>query len=624
MSGLFRTPCIYKDSRDETDQGGTTNDKEIIVDSILEHNKDDNLVMTTKDDMTSTQRNERNENIDKTTHPTPKPKPKKQVRIAEENNTYIDMGDIPRKVTVLKDSKEEAAFATSRKAELEGLTKDGTFEPIHESKVPTTVRIFGSRFVDELKKVGCMLKKKSRLVAQNYTDDEATAIPTKAPTVQRISQRVALCIAASMSSMNMYTRDITQAYIQSHTQLERDVYIRAPKEMELPPGYIIKVVKPLYGIPESGLHWYLTYLTHHLDTLRMTRTRSDPCILIRRTKDGALDGLILLQVDDSLGLGSDTFMQEEEQASKAFRCKPRTPISEEETGFNGISIKSKTETQTSNTETMRGYTITQCDKIRKLDDKIEGEKQFISQRALAQYIGVNVRPDICAPVQLITPGNAPPSNNDYKSLMKTIKFLKATTSQGLNYVPIDLQTAHLVLMTDASFANAEGKKSQLGYVIAMVDDKGRCNILHYGSNKCKRIARSVMAAEVIALVLGYDVAFVVKDLVEEILGREVKLEVMIDSRTVFNVIAKDGQTAEKRLQIDVLALRQSYDAGELEQFSWIPGSVNPADALTKPVISLKSPLYMMMSTNVFDIDPKGWALTMSHEKKVGGVSNMTV
>ena len=44
------------------------------------------------------------------------------------------------------------------------------------------------------------------------------------------------------------------AYIQSHTQLERDVYIRAPDKLGLEEVYVLKVVKPLYGIPESGLH----------------------------------------------------------------------------------------------------------------------------------------------------------------------------------------------------------------------------------------------------------------------------------------------------------------------------------------------------------------------------------
>ena len=96
-----------------------------------------------------------------------------------------------------------------------------------------------------------------------------------------------------MPKMNKYTRDITQAYIQSRSQLEREVYIRAPTELGLEPCYVLHVVKPLYGIPESGLHWYLTYLAHHLGTLHMFRSKCDPCVLIRRSNN-TLDGLILL------------------------------------------------------------------------------------------------------------------------------------------------------------------------------------------------------------------------------------------------------------------------------------------------------------------------------------------
>lgn len=42
-------------------------------------------------------------------------------------------------------------------------------------------------------------------------------------------------------------------------------------------------------------------------------------------------------------------------------------------------------------------------------DKIEGlllptdDKQFASRRAMVQYIAVNCRPDVCAPIQLIAP-----------------------------------------------------------------------------------------------------------------------------------------------------------------------------------------------------------------------------
>lgn len=103
------------------------------------------------------------------------------------------------------------------------------------------------------------MKKKSRLVAQNYTKKGAATITTKELTVQSFSQRLTLCLAASVEGMLTYTRDVTQAYIQFKTELEREVYIRAPKEPFFPQGQVLRVVKPLYGIPESGINWYLTY-----------------------------------------------------------------------------------------------------------------------------------------------------------------------------------------------------------------------------------------------------------------------------------------------------------------------------------------------------------------------------
>lgn len=74
-------------------------------------------------------------------------------------------------------------------------------------------------------------------------------------------------------------------------------------------------------------------------------------------------------------------------------------------------------------------------------------------------------------------------------------------------------------MTDGSVLNAEELRLQLGYVILKIDDSGTCDIVHFCGNKCKRIARSVMAAEVQALILGLDSAFLVKELSKEQLCR---------------------------------------------------------------------------------------------------------
>ena len=101
-----------------------------------------------------------------------------------------------------------------------------------------------------------------------------------------------------------------------------------------------------------------------------------------------------MQVDDSLGVGTESFLEKEEIASKQFRCKPRTIISSENTSFNGINIK----------KTTASYSITQSDKVDKLVDPTTSV-EYASHRALAQYVGVNTRPDICAPVQLLAPGS---------------------------------------------------------------------------------------------------------------------------------------------------------------------------------------------------------------------------
>ena len=66
---------------------------------------------------------------------------------------------------------DNAQYQASRQSEVLGLLEKGVFEVAND--VPKGVRIFNSRFVDEVKNKGT--KKaftKSRLVIQAYNDDE--------------------------------------------------------------------------------------------------------------------------------------------------------------------------------------------------------------------------------------------------------------------------------------------------------------------------------------------------------------------------------------------------------------------------------------------------------------------
>lgn len=72
-------------------------------------------------------------------------------------------------------------------------------------------------------------------------------------------------------------------------------------------------------------------------------------------------------------------------------------------------------------------------------------------------------------------------------------------------------------------------------------------------------------------------------------------------------MAKDGNTAENRFQIDIFALRQSYTNGEIERIGWIPGVTNPADALTKTGNCTSTVLSKLIATNRFSLTPIGCA-----------------
>ena len=194
------------------------------------------------------------------------------------------------------------------------------------------------------------------------------------------------------------------------------------------------------------------------------------------------------------------------------------------------------------------------------------------------------------------------------NMIKSSKPARAFTTEvvKLHFIPLQRHSLRLLLFTDASFACTPNLKSRMGFVLVLGDTEGRANILAWGSQVCSRVTRSVMAAELLALVYGFDCAHVVQNSLRETLGFDVPIYAHVDSRTVFNTVAKHNSTLEKRLQIDVHSIRQSYRRGEIYSLSWISGKTNPADGLTKGPISASHPLWCLMITNRYKAEPSGW------------------
>ncbi|KAK1994576.1 hypothetical protein LX36DRAFT_660427, partial [Colletotrichum falcatum] len=51
--------------------------------------------------------------------------------------------------------------------------------------------------------------------------------------------------------------------------------------------------------------------------------------------------------------------------------------------------------------------------------------------------------------------------------------------------------------------------------------------------------------------------------------------------SLYKCLVKLGTTKEKRLIIDIIAIRQSYERHKIHKIQWIHGSNNPADSFTK-------------------------------------------
>jgi hypothetical protein len=117
-------------------------------------------------------------------------------------------------------------FAAFRQKEINDLIEKDVFQSVKIDDVSLDVRIFNSRFVNEIKHFDIdKAFEKSRFVMQTFNDQNKNLMLTQSFIIQRISQRLIVCLIVVFSKMNLYLRDITQTYVQSITSLNRDFFV---------------------------------------------------------------------------------------------------------------------------------------------------------------------------------------------------------------------------------------------------------------------------------------------------------------------------------------------------------------------------------------------------------------
>lgn len=206
--------------------------------------------------------------------------------------------------------------------------------------------------------------------------------------------------------------------------------------------------------------------------------------------------------------------------------------------------------------------------------------QYVAQRARGAYIASISQPEASFDLSFAAQ-TTEPTADDIKRLNGRIQWQIDNSKRGLKFIKLDQKTMKLLVFTDASFANNNDLSSQIGYVIALADATSKANIIHWSSIKCKRVTRSVLASELYAMTHGFDIAAALKSTLDQALRITLPLVLCTDSKSLYDCLVKLGTTQEKRLMIDIICLRQSYERREIAEVKWIDGNTNPADAMTK-------------------------------------------
>ncbi len=185
----------------------------------------------------------------------------------------------------------------ARELEIENLVRRGTWEMVLEEDVPKDANMITGSFFVTFEDVETEKPTfKARFVAHGNRDSDKDQFVHDSTTVRQSSVRLLVAIAAIMG-FDVWTEDISQAYLQSASELLRELYLKPNRQLKVPAGYVLKLLRPLYGLADSGDYWHATFAKHLSDDLAMKPVASDISRFFRRTRE-QVTGLLASYVDE--------------------------------------------------------------------------------------------------------------------------------------------------------------------------------------------------------------------------------------------------------------------------------------------------------------------------------------
>ena len=135
----------------------------------------------------------------------------------------------------------------------------------------------------------------------------------------------------------------------------------------------------------------------------------------------------------------------------------------------------------------------------------------------------------------------------------------------------------------------------------LVGDDGKCSLLNWQSKRIKRVVRSTLTTETLALSDAVDDGIYISEIVSELLFNGTKslpIEMYTNSKSLFDAIKSKKNVLEKRLRIDIAMLREMFERKIITNIHNISNQL--ANALTKKGATTKE-LFDLLQKGVINI-----------------------
>ena len=320
-------------------------------------------------------------------------------------------------------------------------------------------------------------------------------------------------------------------------------------------------------------------------------------------KKEALEGLIIVHVDDMLYVGTDVFL---DQVMKPF--KHLLKVSRDDSvafEYLGLSVaqvgKNVELDQTAYVKGMHQDLLPK-EAMKDKDRFVEAPEVTLFRQGVGQlgWVTSVSKPEAAFGYCSLSVLQASPQVKDFSLYKKLVKDLQSQEWK-ITIGAVDMNNVKICVFCDASFANLTGGASQIGYIVFMHDDAGNSAPLTWASKKAKRVARSTLAAETLSASEAADTAIFMKMVLEDILEVDIPpVRVFVDNRSLYDAVRTTRLITEKRLLVDLAALREMQEKREIE-VEWISTKQQLADCLTKAGAN-KQKLVNVLCQGKLDLD----------------------